>query len=252
MKQEEQIGSSPAVNEDEIIRYLLDDLGDEKRSLMEERLAREPAFFDQVAAVEDDLILRYLRHDLEQPMSARFSEVYTSSPAKRARVESARVWQQAVKDEQRSRRRALAHRRWPVAAMLAGAAAVLCFLLMRPIWNHPGRKPDKPTQPIVSGLTVVLEPGLTRSGGGTQITVPASTTMVRLQLEVINPGAHRKYYVTLGTVERPLVWQGSAVSADSGLGAEVPADKLIPGDYTLELESDGQELATYYFRVKAK
>ncbi len=98
----------------------------------------------------------------------------------------------------------------------------------------------------------MLEPNVTRSEGGTRLTLPAGTTSVRLQLVVPNPAAHQSYRVSVGTAERPAVWQGPASPADSSLVTDVPAAVLSPGDYTLELEGDGEALATYSFRITTK
>ncbi len=70
MNQEEQIGASRPRNEEQIVRYLLDQMGQEERSRMDERLSCDVAFFDLAASVEDDMIMRYVRHDLEKDVVA--------------------------------------------------------------------------------------------------------------------------------------------------------------------------------------
>src|SRR5258708_38678895 len=103
MNQEEQIGASPPGSEEQIVRYLLDQMGQEERSRMDERLSCAVAFFDLAASVEEDMIMRYVRHDLEKDVSSRSAEVYMASPAKRSRAQSARVLQQALREGKRSR-----------------------------------------------------------------------------------------------------------------------------------------------------
>jgi len=97
----------------------------------------------------------------------------------------------------------------------------------------------------------VLEPGLSRSGGGyAQIRVPPGTDVVRLELTLPYAGGEAQtYQATLGTPEKPALWKGAALREESSAVASVTASVLLPGDYALELEAGGKEVATYSFRV---
>jgi len=88
--------ASASENREQIVRYLLDEMNQIERTQMEERLVRDPSFFETIAAAEDDLIMQYLRGNLGRELLPRFTEVYMESPARRARVESARVLRDAV------------------------------------------------------------------------------------------------------------------------------------------------------------
>ena len=55
----------PLGTDEQIVRYLLDEMNGEERSALEEHLSREPSFFEVIASAEDDMIMRYVRGDLE-------------------------------------------------------------------------------------------------------------------------------------------------------------------------------------------
>lgn len=255
MTEEAQNATSPAESEDAIVRYLLAEMREEERSRIEERLLHEPSFFDVVAAVEDELILRFVRGDLDNHKLSRFNEVYMNTPAKRARVESARAWRQVVR-EVAGARGALTKN--PGSLGLATMAAAAAVIVAGLLWWSP-RKPPPQSQPKVvapsqfaekiSFASFSLEPGLTRSSGGTQIKVPAGISEVHFELVVANPSEHKSYRAVLGTPERPAVWTGPVSPKDGSLLAVVESKVLRPGDYTLELQGDGEDVATYSFRV---
>ena len=249
----------PAESEERIVRYLLDEMEEEERLRLEDRLFHEPEFFELVHSVEDELILKFVRGDLESQPASRFSEVYMNEPAKRARVESARVWRQAAGEVAAASRFSLATsspaaRLWVQLAVAATAAVVLFAVL---VLLQLQRK--QPLQQFVqtsetaspSFVTFVLEPGLTRSEGGgeLEIKVPPGTDLVRLELALPSPGKAETYHVVVGTPERPAVWDGAASPNDAMAVVNIPAKALLAGDYTLELQANGKEVATYSFRV---
>jgi hypothetical protein len=240
---------SVPVSENQIVRYLLDELAEEERGQLEERLSREPLFFEQVASIEDNLIMQYVRGDLEGKLLPRFTEVYLSSPAKRARIESARVWQSAVRDAAVTRSSA-GSRVWRLRLSLAAAAVVMIlvasWLLLRFTAPTDGLR-------VAPQVSFSLDPGLVRSGGGVKIRIPPGT-QVRLRLALANPPGQAVYRVVVGTPERPNIWSGAAVLRDTSLTTVVPADVLSAGDYTLQLQTasnnNWENVATYYFRVE--
>jgi hypothetical protein len=242
-------------SEEVIVRYLLAQMNQEERSRMEERLVHEPSFFDVVASVEDDLIMQFVRGHLDSRKLSRFNEVYMTSPSKRARVESARAWRQAVRDAAGAGGSRALNPGWPRFTIMAAAAAVIVVtLLWWPMRKHPVAPQVKVAVPSQftekpSYASFSLEPGLTRSQGGTQISIPPGVTEVHLDLAVANPSAYKRYRAVLGTPERPAAWTGPVSLKDASLLAVVPAKALRPGDYTLELQAGGEDVAAYSFRV---
>src|SRR5215472_12741475 len=135
MERELRMVTLPAENEERIVRYLLDEMGEEERLRLEDRLFHEPDFFELVHSVEDELILKFVRGELETQPASRFSEVYMNEPAKRARVESARVWRQAAGEVAAASRFSLATsspaaRLWLRLSVPAAAAVILFAVLV--------------------------------------------------------------------------------------------------------------------------
>jgi hypothetical protein len=241
----------PAENEERIVRYLLDEMGEEERLQLEDRLFHESEFFELVHSVEDELILKFVRGDLESEPASRFSEVYMNAPAKRARVESARAWQQAAGEIAAASRVALspAARFWIGLSAAAAAVAILIASLL-PFQRKHSVQEFVQTPEKISVATFALEPGLTRSGGGVEINVPRGTDVVRLELALPYPaGQTATYHAVLGSPERPGLWEGAASRNDATIVVSVPAKMLLAGDYTVELQADGKDMATYAFRV---
>jgi len=244
----------PAENEERIVRYLLDELGEEERLRLEDRLFHEPEFFELVHSVEDELILKFLRGDLGSQPASRFSEVYMNEPAKRARVESARAWRQAAGEVAAASKFSPAGRLWFRLSIYATAAVILfaVLVLLQLQRKQPVQQFVQTSEtPSASFVTFVLEPGLTRSEGGgeVEIKVPPGTDMVRFELALPYPGKADTYHVVVGTPERPAAWNGAASPNNAIAVVNMPAKVLLAGDYTLELQANGKEVATYCFRV---
>jgi hypothetical protein len=255
MTEESQDLTSPAEREEAIVRYLLAELSEEDRARMEERLAQEPSFFDVVESVEDELIMQFVRGDLDSHKLSRFNEVYMNDPAKRARVESACAWRQAAREVAGGRGALNGNLGRLCLAAMATATAVIAIGML---WSSLRKPPAQPQPKVVrpSQFTAetpyasfLLEPGLTRSSGGTQIKVPAGISEVHFELVAADSSAHKTYIAVLGTPERPAAWTGPVSPKDAGFLAVVPAQVLRPGDYTLEVQGEGEDVATYSFRV---
>lgn len=256
MVEGEQVRVATLDPDAQIIRYLLDEMEPEERSALEERFSQEPSLVEQVSSMEDDLIMQYVCSSLEERLVPRFEEVYLQAPARRARIDSARILRQALDaaasaKEQRQPHPAL-RLRW--GFVLAFAAAMVFLVAgLRLLWK------STPSRPITTSvdnqqIAFVLEPGRVRSDSGIQITVPGTTREVQLKLMWPSSMANENYRVTLGTPERPEVWSGATVHQNAGVVATVPANVLTAGDYTLKLEvaragTHWEDVANYYFRV---
>ena len=249
----------PLGTDEQIVRYLLDEMNGEERSALEEHLSREPSFFEVIASAEDDMIMRYVRGDLEIRLLPRFTEVYLNSPSKRARVEQARSLQQAVRDTARSRKPGLFSRLFAAkspgfrVAMLSAAAILVLIAVLWPWWrNRPFSQ--QPSLQDTSQLRVSLSPGLVRGGAGVQISLPSGTRQVQFELTLPKQATDESYRVILKTPEKPDVWSGLAVHKRLTATVRIPANLLVAGDYTLELQgrgadTSGEDIAIYYLRV---
>jgi len=249
MEREPQpVPNAPPDIREQVIRYLLDEMDDAERAGVDEKLVSAPEFSDAIAATEDDLIMRYVRGDLDPRLLSRFNEVYLSSPAKVARVEKARTLCRAVREISAERKPAVVTSlriRFSIAAV---AATIVLAAVLWPLWHRsPGGTSTPPRQVTFASFT--LEPGITRSGEGTQITLPRGIDEVHFESTFTNAAPSQTYQAVLGTAERPAAWKGVAVPQDGRLVVVVPVKVLSAGDYMLELQTNGQEATTFYFRV---
>lgn len=233
-----------------VIAYLLGDLNAGDRDALDARFAAEPSFAETAMAIEDDLLVEYARGGLSAGTRARIEKTYSETPARRARLEAAYAFLSSIPRATRAqpRPRLVSMRtRYLLVSALAAAALLLVVLL-------PSRKhPERPH--IGADASFVLEAGLTRSGAGRQIVLPAGARTIEFQLRQEHPSDYRNWRVSLGTVEHPESWGGPASSRDRLVVTAVPASVLTPGDYTLTLfggdsGTDMPERATYYFRVE--
>lgn len=250
----EQSIAQPPESEETIVRYLLDEMPAPERDKFEERFSQEPAFLETVSATEDDLIMQYVCGRLDARLSARFEEIYMQAPARRARVEAARALREAVQDASASsaeRQRPVSSAIWRVA-LLAAAAMIVLAILVVPLWKR-GPVTHNPIHSIGRQVAIALEPGQVRAGGGAQLSVPSDAQQVRFELAWPASATEEKYRVTLGTPEHPSVWSGAAVRQGPSLIATAPANILVSGDYSIELQAGRgeawEEVAAYYFRV---
>lgn len=231
--------------EEQIIRYLLDEMSADERSRLEDRLQNDPSFCEFLAATEDDLIAQYLRGELDSRLRSRFKDVYMNSPTKRARVESTQVWREAVTAITTARKE-----RTQLRPRLAIAAALAAIAITVTVWSPRKHLPSTfAPEKANSYASFQLEPDLTRSPGGTQITLPPGVKEVRLELFMPNVDPRTTYQAVLSTPEHSELRTSQASAKNSSVEVAIPAHALSPGDYTLAVRAGGKDVATFSFRV---
>ncbi len=83
-----------------------------------------------------------------------------------------------------------------------------------------------------------------------EIKVPPGTDVVRLELALPYPAERSEtYHAVVGSPERPAVWSGPGSRNDAVVVVSMPAKVILTGDYTLELQAEDKDVATYSFRV---
>jgi hypothetical protein len=112
--------------------------------------------------------------------------------------------------------------------------------------------------PSPSILSFALSPVLVRGSSDQQtVRIPTKVDMVRLQLTDNNSEA-RQFQISIRTVEGRIVWQQRNSRSGKGtISAQVPGNKLPPGDYIATVSSVGptgslEEINRYFFRVVAR
>src|SRR5262245_48996689 len=70
----------------QIRRYLLGEIAEPDRELIEVRLLTDPQYFDQLVRVEDELTDRYVRRDLSRHERELFEKHFMTAPERREEV----------------------------------------------------------------------------------------------------------------------------------------------------------------------
>jgi hypothetical protein len=128
-----------------------------------------------------------------------------------------------------------------------------------PAQTPAAQPPENPPAPTVVAFT--LSPIAVRSAGGAApLRIPAGTDVVALRLEGEAQDRNMSGRALVRTVEGEERWRGAAVAdanAPTTARIEVPADRLPPDDYIVELfgpDASGAdaEKYRYVFRVRAR
>ena len=253
-----------------ITRYLLGQMSEADRLLFQERMFNDDEFFDAVTEVETDLIDAYARGELTpaEREQMEHSLLGSSAAQKRVAFAAALAGISTAAGPLATERPSRPSLRWlPVAAavLLAVAAGVL-LIQNRALQNtisalrqqqtsnpadlRPLHEADAP--PV---FAILLSPGVIRgSQGMRQISVPAASRLVELQLDL--RGERREpYTATLSTTGGKMVWRLGELSArreaaGTLLSFWVPASLLGPAQYELAVTAGTAEPPEfYYFRV---
>lgn len=125
-----------ADNDELLTRYLLGDLGGEEQEEVEQRYISDPAFYEQLLAVEDELIDSYAEGALSQKQRASFESHFMRSPERQTRVGFAEAWMTYLSrrstavavpaaKEKKPLFEFLSPAAWPLALRVAAAALLL-------------------------------------------------------------------------------------------------------------------------------
>ncbi|MGA2739285.1 MAG: hypothetical protein ABSG65_17830 [Bryobacteraceae bacterium] len=126
--------SFEAVQDGQIVRYLLDELPPDEKRLFEQRYFLDDRLFESVCSIEEQLIRDYLRGEIPMDQRRRFEARYLESPPLREKVESARLLAEPGVFKAPSRRsifepsiletlRGFFHRPFVLGSAMAGVAA---------------------------------------------------------------------------------------------------------------------------------
>jgi hypothetical protein len=260
--------------------YLLGELSADDRAALELQYFAQSDVVDRLCEAEDDLIDAYLTHRLADDERERFDRSYLASPGHRTRVAIARALTASSDGDDRHARER--QRRSLTIGPLALAAAVVLVVGASVWWfrasgpanalpgaKQPGTSPsaasDTPPTPVVirpaTAFAVTLAPISVRGASDSvSVSIPSGTELVFLNLlgDAATPSLTRPQAV-LRTVEGAEVWRGVAtsagVSAPTIARVEVPAARLVPGDYLAELIDAGPggrpiDRFQYFLRVR--
>lgn len=228
--------------------YLLGALSDAEMEAAEERYFADGGVLAECEQVEDDLIDDYLSGRLDATQREQFETHYLVSPTRRERYEIARALRRRS-PQLRSTRRTI-----QVGALAAGVALVsITFYLVNQRQNTP-----PPTPSVLASLTLpAIQLRSDQKLPTAQLT--PSTSELELRLERGERPLEPPLEVEIRSLAGIVVWSGPATPADDAGSRQllavvrVPTDRLIEGDYILELRSlagaGRAEADRYPFRV---
>jgi hypothetical protein len=259
-------------------RFLLGDLDPVDQQKIEERLIADPAYFEALSALEDDLILRWHRGELADEEQRLFADSYLSSPSRQARVAAGRQLIDAA-----TRWEASASARWPLWSSLwqwrsspwnaarfasAGALALLVLAMSVGLFAPDGairwlQRDEQQNTDAARGLTVAFTLAPVGDRGTTDsanlVRIPNEADEVWLQFEVADLSTADGLDAMVESLTGAIVAVGSPVrvtrTADSShVTLTVPSRDLPDGDYVLRLRQaspagDRITIATRTFRV---
>lgn len=260
-----------------IREYQLGQAAPEDSAHIEERLMTDDDFYQELLIVEDELVDQYLAGQLTASEKGSFETHFLATPERREKLRFARNLKKYVSTKQAAQTssannsdlasestaigiRPIPRKRfWPWSNPMVSyslAAAVVLVVSLTAVVIVRNLNSPKGSGKV---LAVELAPGLTRGEEQTnQITVPADTSTVQLQLRVSNGDAYRTYRAILQTTG------GREISSQAGLTRDaasndriiysVPANLLTPTDYSLKLsginpQGEYEDVGRYYFRV---
>jgi hypothetical protein len=259
-------------DEEMMRRFLLGQSGAEEQEAVEERFVTDPAFFEALSALEDELVLSHVRGDLPQRWRSAFDARVLASPARRRRVEEAeRLHQALIASGARTihsghgSKRALWSR--PTATWLAAAAAIVVVILSgwligrrtAPVQDAAVTGPATSSVPAIIA-TFVLAPGLTRSelGPSNVFRIEPGVQQVRIELSATTSNIEplRAVLRQVGgefiAVPTDPVFRGNRNRVD--VSWLIAASLLPRGDYLLTLMSETptgprEALASRFFSI---
>ena len=126
----------------------------------------------------------------------------------------------------------------------------------------PSAVSPRPSLPAVTRVVFALSPVLLRGPAAPpQLRIPSGAGTVVLELNgdpAMRPAGNARLAVGIRTVEGAAVWSGPARQLQDAArpallaAADVPAGRLVGGDYILTLSSDDEILQRYFFRIPAR
>ena len=254
------------MNDDRLIRYLLQDLPGSERLQVEKEYFTDDRVEEQLEALEDELMYDYLQGKLDPARAELFEKRLLPQPRFRERAEFAQLLASRI-PHPASR---IAHPASPYLRAAVFVLLALCAWLLSDVVRLrkevqiakeklAARKEAPVLPPPAPVLAFLLKPGAQRDGGaGARLIVAAGAAEMQLQLELPAGADPASCSAELLPPTGSAVWNGPVkiVSTPSGKAAlvTVPLGKVGENDYQLILYdvragADSVEIADYTFTL---
>lgn len=230
---------------EELRRYLLGQLSEERRELIERQLLTQPDLHEELEAVENELIDEYLSGKLSEQERRRFETWFPSTPERHDKIKFSQSFKEFVKSQSTSNPQEQGESSLGVLPAPSSTVRVitgLLFLILVLVgvvaWLLNVRQIDK--APEVQPLIITVAPRATKPVGThvTQLSRPQPNLTVQVRIE-INTSDYPKYQIELVRATESLMKSEPlhASKTSEGYVVDLPIDSnlLEVGDYGLRL-----------------
>jgi len=239
------------MNDSLLREYLLGRLAESERHEIENRAFEDDTFEEHLREVEYDLLDDWARGEISEADRAVMEKRFSAE--KLAVARSMR------------KRSVLARPPGPSGAWMAVAAGILfCIIPAGYFWRETDRLrtelQEAKKQPALSPasapsiVTLALNIPSTRGAAGAVFTIPATTGLVQITMNV-EPG-YEFYEVRVESADRGVVFSQGLRSSNSSLVLNIPASLLRTGNYDFVLsgQRNGSTalLASYSCRIEVR
>ena len=236
------------MNDERTTAYLLEELSEEEAEQFERQCFSESEWPDiDLESAEEDLIEAYVRNELPPDRHQRFENYYLTTTAREERVLLARSFLRVVCSPDPPKETwmewlrsafdfpSLVPKFAPVAAILILGVASLLWWPSRPLTPQTFKDLN---------LAYVSQERTTRSSTAPtpKLTLPLNADALRVSLTLPEPTPEgATYIVRWENVKGPLGTLQIEESKAKSLTVVIPAEDLIPGQYTLKLLRKNQD-----------
>lgn len=244
-------------------RYLLGTLEVDPRAELEETILRDPAVYEELLLLEEELIEEYVAGDLPKIERQQFETHFLVTAERQKKLRFGQFLKRYLSSHAHSENVAIQElnhtvppRRFyaPFALVVVVAAVLviglLCWLAVRKPVEQPAAVQQDSSRLVV---VVALAPGKVDSHG---VTIPPQGVDVKLELEVSN-ASFKNYKSELFRENKPLQIDALRVETKGEqhiVPLTITGQTLSPGDYQVKLSGvsdSGQDefIDNYSFRV---
>jgi hypothetical protein len=237
------------MNEEERIRkYLLDELSDEAREEVRERLARDDTYFESVLEAENDLIDAYARGELDPGLRGKVERFLKASSQEHRADFAAQLAHHAKSETAPIRYRRYVRVAIAACAVLAAALGVSLHRISVMQQTPPATSSPQPEGSIYSFF---VTPGSLRSSGTRSVSIPEGSHAVEIQLALPEGTRFSRYAAQLETSAGERRWLAEGSAKGDAFVLLLSRDVLPPGSYATVLygilDGDRRELVDYYY-----
>jgi hypothetical protein len=240
------------VNREDLIAYLLHQMPEEDRQAFAERWMDDAELHEALRLTEAELLDSYARGELPMAQRRRVEACLLNSERQQIKLGFARSLQDAVS---RSRRR---RPRWTLqvaAAIIVALAGGILWLAHQNSLLRQQAARKETAAPVPGPLySVLLSPETREPDSPPRLQLPPQTEAVRVDLELDGGEGEEGLSAVLSLTGRA-VWtvrpiQIVRLAHLSVARVWIPSHILQPGEYSIELLSNGTPAGSYRFRVE--